>query len=431
MPMPSSASPEEAGAVLQTIIDNLPSAVTYFDSELRMVACNKQLPVLLDFPASLFENGLPSLFDLALFNARRGEYGPGDPQAHAHAVCERARTMQPHVFERVRPDGTVLEVRGSPLPDGGFITIYTDISERKRAELEALRYASYVAAVIDALPQGVTVIDEQLTLVLWNRGFEQVLDLPQGWMKPGVTFGDVVRFNARRGEYGDVDVDAKVRETVELARRFLPHRLRRQRPDGRTLEVEGRPVTRDGQTLGFVTTYTDITELSNARHAAELRAHQDALTGLANRARFIERFAELQADAVHHPLCLVLVDIDHFKAVNDRHGHLAGDACLKAVARALLSHVRKSDLVARFGGEEFVILLPGANLKTAIRAAEGLRLAVAGASTWPGVALTASFGVTEVRPEEPSSLEQAVGRADAALYAAKDRGRNRVEHQPG
>jgi signal transduction histidine kinase len=173
------------------------------------------------------------------------------------------------VFERQRPDGTVLDIRGTPLPTGGFVSIYTDVTERKRTEREARRLAVYLDAVINALPQGVTVIDEHLVIRLWNRSFEQLLDLPEGLMKPGVTFEDVARSNALRGEYGDVDVEAKVSEASALARQILPHRLIRQRPNGRTLEIEGSALSIDGQIRGFVTTYTDITELRDTQGALE------------------------------------------------------------------------------------------------------------------------------------------------------------------
>ncbi len=120
--------------VLQTIIDFLPSGVTLFDSNLQMIACNEQFKRLLDFPAAMFDGTLPTMYDLAIFNARRGDYGPGDPEALAQQVVERARGMQPHVYERTRPTGAVLEIRGTPLPDGsGFVTIYTDVTESKRA----------------------------------------------------------------------------------------------------------------------------------------------------------------------------------------------------------------------------------------------------------------------------------------------------------
>ena len=256
-------------ATLQSIIDHLPSGVTMFDAEQRLVAYNQQVRILLDIPDELFASGMPTLYDLALFNARRGEYGPGDPVQQAQAVSDRARTLQPHVFERRRPDGTVVEMRGSPLPDGGFVSIYTDITDRKRTEQEARRLAVYLDAVINALPQGVTVIDENLVIRLWNRSFEQLLELPAGLMKAGVTFEDVTRSNALRGEYGEVDVETKVAEAAALARQFLPHRLIRQRPNGRTLEIEGNALTIDGKIRGFVTTYTDITELRDTQGALE------------------------------------------------------------------------------------------------------------------------------------------------------------------
>ena len=255
--------------VLQSIIDHLPSGVTMFDAGQRLVAYNQQARKLLDFPDELFAHGMPTLYDFALFNARRGEYGPGNPEQQAQAVSDRARSLQPHVFERQRPDGTVIEIRGNPLPTGGFVSIYTDVTERKRSEQETRRLAVYLDAVINALPQGVTVIDEHLVIRLWNRSFEQLLDLPEGLMKPGVTFEDVARSNAQRGEYGEVDVEAKVVEAAALARQFLPHRLIRQRPNGRTLEIVGSALSIDGQIRGFVTTYTDVTELREAQQALE------------------------------------------------------------------------------------------------------------------------------------------------------------------
>ena len=89
------------------------------------------------------------------FNAQRGDYGPGLPEVLAEQVMERARSMQAHVYERTRPNGTVLEIRGEPLPNGsGFVTIYTDITERKRAEQEAKRYATYLDSVLNTPATG-------------------------------------------------------------------------------------------------------------------------------------------------------------------------------------------------------------------------------------------------------------------------------------
>lgn len=161
---------------------------------------------------------------------------------------------------------------------------------------------------------------------------------------------------------------------------------------------------------------------------AEVNAVTDALTGLGNRHWMQEMFNRELARAQHKgsPLCLMMVDIDDFKLVNDQFGHIAGDRILAAVAEALRDRLRPTDLIARFGGDEFAILLPGIALEQAQVTGERLREQVANA-TLPGskTHVTISVGVTSATPED--MIDTLVHRADSAMYAAKAAGRNRVE----
>jgi diguanylate cyclase (GGDEF)-like protein len=158
----------------------------------------------------------------------------------------------------------------------------------------------------------------------------------------------------------------------------------------------------------------------------------DPLTGVANRRKLMERGEEelSRARRYNFPLSVVMVDLDHFKRLNDTHGHALGDQALRAAAQLLVAGVREVDLVSRSGGEEFAILLPGTDLPTGIEIAERLRLAVRGGeipSPHGAVGLTASFGVAELQPRDVS-IDQVIARADRALYRAKAEGRDRVSH---
>lgn len=551
----------EITQILQSVIDNLPSGVTYFGPTLELIACNTRFRTLLDLPDGLFADTMPTMVTLARHLAVRGEWGDGDPERLAHAMIERYRDMRPHVFEHTRPTGTVLEVRGAPLAQGGFITTYTDITERKKADAETRRFATYLGAVLESMPHGISVVDETLTFVFANRRVSDILDLPPDACERGASFSAVLRHNAERGEYGDGDIDAIVSERLERALRFEAHHFERTRPNGHVLDIQGTPVRMDGRTVGFVSTYTDITErkridaevrrardlmteainasaafvweldaqgcytyslgaakllgftdeemigrrfgtfhgdgpgrttpsgtheaiirgepfknvtvqlcrkdggtvylsssghpiqdaegrttgyrgvdvdvteLTEARMQLERQALHDPLTGLANRHKFLERF-NLECDRLQrygHPLSLLVIDVDHFKRVNDRYGHLVGDVVLKRVATLLETTVRSTDLVARFGGEEFIVLLPETGPKGAALLAEALRARIGGEPIDAecrgesiAVSVTVSVGVASVGGPQTLSFDDVMERADAAVYHAKHTGRDRV-----
>jgi diguanylate cyclase (GGDEF)-like protein len=192
-------------------------------------------------------------------------------------------------------------------------------------------------------------------------------------------------------------------------------------------------VTVGGSSVWFAVAATYISNLKtrlrlSLQHIAALATH-DGLTGLWNRRQIdmdleaAVKHAERQGSA----LCVAMVDVDHFKAVNDRHGHAMGDEVLKAVAGSLQGSLRTGDQVARYGGEEFILLLPATTMAQATALAERLRVRLQALQSLPPgePPVTASFGLAAWRGGE--SAADLVRRADQALYRAKGGGRNRVE----
>ena len=153
--------------VMKTIIDNFPGAISLCDTELRLSAHNDQFMTLLGFPPELFAKGWAHLQDLARFNAERGEYGPGDPEQHVKTVIERTTNVQAHCLERQRPNGQWLEVRGMPIPSGGFVTSYTDVTERKHAQ----QYEQFRSEVLELLANG-DALSTILSAIV--RGIERI-----------------------------------------------------------------------------------------------------------------------------------------------------------------------------------------------------------------------------------------------------------------
>jgi diguanylate cyclase (GGDEF)-like protein len=174
------------------------------------------------------------------------------------------------------------------------------------------------------------------------------------------------------------------------------------------------------------------TQLLKAREDLRDQATRDSLTRLWNRSSILTELARELARAAREsrPLGVVIVDLDHFKHINDTYGHLAGDAVLREAARRMQNSIRQYDSIGRYGGEEFLILFPGCSEADSYAQAERLRRQLA-LTEMPvndsSVRVTASFGVTVALPGEIWTEEELIRTADEALYIAKKSGRNRVE----
>ena len=186
-----------------------------------------------------------------------------------------------------------------------------------------------------------------------------------------------------------------------------------------------------GEIMGYVEVFHDITEQKEREQKLYRQATRDALTGIYNRGHFTElALQEVErARRFSEPLSVVMMDIDHFKKINDTYGHDVGDTAIIALARTADSFIRKIDFVGRLGGEEFAVILPRANKEPAYDMAQRLRLKIASLKLKGGeieFGYTISMGVASLRANT-KDLAELLRNADAALYKAKREGRNRVE----
>ncbi|MCX7157497.1 MAG: diguanylate cyclase [Rhodocyclales bacterium] len=322
----------------------------------------------------------------------------------------------------------------------GLIGVIADITARKNVEEKLLRQNDILNTIIENFPGAISMVDADLRLVAHNEQFKTLLELPDSLFdKPAVNFEDIVRFNAERGEYGPGDTEQQVAAMVARARNFQPHKIERVRANGTALEIRGMP--RPGG--GFVTIYIDITERKQMEEQVHQLAFYDALTKLANRRLLNDRLNQTMAAGKRSRLygALMFLDLDNFKPLNDLHGHEVGDLLLSEVATRLKRCVREIDTAARFGGDEFVVMLCDLNPDRAESAAQAMivakRIQTALAAPYlltrqDGTAAatvehhcTASIGVALFIDHETSQADL-LKWADTAMYQAKAAGRNSI-----
>lgn len=318
---------------------------------------------------------------------------------------------------------TFFDETGQPTVAYGFLT---DLTEQKGLEDALWKAQSYFESILESSPVGVLFVDGERLIQHVNSEAERLLGYtgPELWGRSTrMLYHQEAEFEAvgRRG-YSEMAVGETYRQVVEL-----------ERADGSVFPcaLSGRLVNRENPAEGYIWTLQDITE--QVRLESELRrlATTDSLTGLPNRRHFLELAQSERQRAVRHghELSLLMVDVDYFKSINDTYGHGVGDEVLRALAGMISDSLREEELVGRLGGEEFAVLLPETGLEGALDAAGRLRERVSRAPVATGqgdLDVTVSIGVSNWREAE-ETVESLLIRADEALYAAKNEGRDRVE----
>lgn len=286
----------------------------------------------------------------------------------------------------------------------------------------------YAEVVHDVAAFGIYLLDREGLIRSWNLGATNITGYSQQDVL-GKPFASLFCDDAQR--------EGLPQKTLQFARSNRHHKdeQQRRRKNGDelvalcTLDAARHD---SGEIGSFVEVFTDITEQKHREASLYQRATRDALTGLFNRGHFTE-MATLEIERARRfsePLSVALMDLDHFKRVNDTYGHDAGDQTIIAFAKICMEFARKIDIVGRLGGEEFAMMLPRSNKEPAFETLQRLRLRLLESriktATGTEFGITVSAGVAALRPHT-RDLRELMRNADAALYKAKREGRNRVE----
>jgi diguanylate cyclase (GGDEF)-like protein/PAS domain S-box-containing protein len=305
------------------------------------------------------------------------------------------------------------------------VAILTDVTAAASRELSVRLSEERLHAVLDGLSQySICTVDTNGLITSWNRAAERL---------------DDYRSDETVGRHIDMlvskigSVKSPMGKMLELARRNGSHQFEawRIRKDGRRYWASTSVAmlyNKDGTSaLGYSVIAHDLTEQRRAEDRLRVLAMTDPLTGALNRRSLYEnaKQARVRALETHEWVAMLLLDADNFKAINDMHGHAAGDLTLQRIVEDCRKEIRSRDILGRVGGEEFAIFLPGCNVANAVEVAERICRRIAKPADSQVVPCTVSIGVAASQTAD-DSVDGLMRRADGAMYIAKANGRNRV-----
>ena len=285
----------------------------------------------------------------------------------------------------------------------------------------ALPEETLLRLAIESMAQGLFMLDADRRITVLNQRFLDIYSLPRDVIRVGATAYDIVEQSVLAGNYPGLTIQAAWARAAARLDSYLPWRVEQRLGSGQTIAITFAPMPGGG----WVTTHLDVTEKRNAEDRLDYLANHDALTGLANR----HQVAQLLTPQIEAccPFALMSIDLDRFKAVNDGLGHAAGDELLRQVARRLRDACPDGALVARMGGDEFLVQVTGGQPG---RAAPCVAEAVLQTMRAPFLLgqcpaqIGASIGIA-IAPVDGNTLDGLLHKADLALYKAKNSGRNR------
>jgi len=420
---------EQRGA-LQATLASMSQGIFKTGPDGRITVYNQRVLELLNLPESLMA-ARPTLADLTRVQAERGDFGEGyslvDRRGHDY-VAAGSHGASPEVYWRTTREGSTYEVRTTTLADGGLVRTFTDVSDYVRVENELRESEARFRSLSDLSSDW-----------YWEHDAEgRFVQLAGDLSVNGIPMSSVM--GRTRWEIGALNMSeadwTRHRAVLQARQPFRDLELQRQRPDGSMhwISVSGVPVfDAKGLLRGYRGVGRDITERKEAESQIERLAFYDMLTGLPNRRMLVDRLQRAMAVAARSGAqgALLFIDLDNFKDLNDTLGHDTGDQLLLQVAQRLKACVREADTVARFGGDEFVVLLEGlspdaphASAEAALVASHiattlGKPYALGGTShhSTPSIGI-ALFG------QQSCSVDELLKHADLAMYQAKAAGRN-------
>ena len=421
---------QEQRSILQATLASMSQGIFKTGADGRVTVYNQRVLELLDLPESLMATR-PTLAELTRFQAERGDFGPGyslvDQRGHGY-IAQGAVASAPGLYWRTTRDGRTFEVRTSTLPDGSLVRTFADVSDYVRVENELRESEARFRSLSDLSSDWYWEHDAQGNFVQL-AGDLSVNGIPLSSVM-GRTRWEIGALNMSETDW------AAHRALLDTHQPFRDLELQRERPDGSThwISVSGVPVfDAVGKLRGYRGVGRDITERKQAEGQIERLAFYDALTSLPNRRLLMDRLqrAMLAVTRTNTQGALLFIDLDNFKDLNDTLGHDTGDQLLLQVAQRLKACVRETDTVARFGGDEFVVLVEDLSAEAAHASAEAALVASHIATTLGkpyalGEAShhsTPSIGIA-LFDQQPCSVDELLKHADLAMYQAKAAGRN-------
>ncbi|MCQ8871052.1 EAL domain-containing protein [Mesorhizobium sp. LMG17149] len=410
-------------------VENMSHGLCMFDADERMIICNGNYLNIFCLEASVIRPGIRFL-DILRHSVDIGIASQTADELYAirKPYIDQAK---PSTYEETLSDGRIVSISHRPLALGGWVSIYEDITEQRRAQEDLKEQHRRFDAALANMSQGLLMYGADGKMIVRNRRFLELYNVTAADFPLGTTHREALERLLELGIYAEIDVDSEVAKTEACLTAAKMHSAYRHLTDGRTVLVTRRPMNGGG----WVVTFDDVTERRRTEERMTHLAHHDTLTGLPNRSMFRERLdLALEATAVT-PLAIFSLDLDRFKAVNDTWGHPAGDWLLKSVAERLQRCLHnETDVVARFGGDEFVIIqfnfkgIANAE-KLAKRIVETIGKPFRDKSREMHVGI--SLGIA-VFPDDGGDADTLLRNADTALYRAKSEGRNQYRFfEPG